>query len=77
MLAVAAVQKQAILGALVCTVYGASRGGAILAGAVWKDRRELRGIGEPAGGGIKAAMEVPLLAVSVAAVILVTIAIQT
>jgi hypothetical protein len=75
LLAVAAVIPNA-LGALACVTYGVTRGGAIAVGAVWKDSRERRGLGEPTGGRIRAAMIVPLFVVSLLAVSLATVALQ-
>lgn len=64
------------LGSLACLTYSATRGGAIAVGAMWKDSRERRGLGEPVGGRIRAVMMAPLFVASLVALSLATLALQ-
>lgn len=75
LLAAAASQHRAIVGFLMCSTYGVTRGAAIFVGAVSKDRSERRGDGEARGGQLKAALHRPLAVVAWATVILVSMTI--
>lgn len=67
------IAQRATVALLSCLTYGFVRGGTIATCAIWKDGRQRRGHGEPAGGRLKRMMTAPLAVNSAAATILVSI----